>query len=291
MHRLRFSIIVSCFCLFVGNVVADDLVLKQYAEKVQPVVKQLCNKCHQGEKAKGDFRIDTLNPDMIGGEDQEAWHDALNRFNQGEMPPPKSKQPTAKQRDLLTQWISSSLEAASHAKRYTDGRVVTRRLTREQYQNTMEELLGVQLNYSRHLPPDPASPDGFLNNGLTLEMSPVQLETMLEAARAGLLEAIVSGPKPKIYQTSATQTVVGKMPQLKVAGVTQVAPEFILDTSLVRLFARHCACAAQTGRRSQCHRHGGSTARVRLYRTHGRFPASWRSAFWQCGIQGHDGIN
>ena len=81
MHRLRFSIIVSCFCLFVGNVVADDLVLKQYAEKVQPVVKQLCNKCHQGEKAKGDFRIDTLNPDMIGGEDQEAWHDALNRFN------------------------------------------------------------------------------------------------------------------------------------------------------------------------------------------------------------------
>ena len=229
MHSLKLTIIVSSLCLFVGNLVADDLVLKQYREKVQPVVKQLCFKCHQGEKAKGDFRMDTLNPDMVAGEDQEAWHDALNRFNQGEMPPAKAKQATTKQRELLTAWISRSLEAASHAKRYTDGRVVTRRLTRQQYQNTMEDLLGVQLDFSRYLPPDPASPDGFLNNGLTLEMSPVQLETMLQSARAGLQEAIVSGSKPKIYQTSATKTAVGKMPQLKVAGVTQVAPEFILD--------------------------------------------------------------
>ena len=40
------------------------------------------------------------------------------------------------------------------------------------------------------------SPDGFKNNGASLGMSGLQLEYMLEAARAALQQVIVTGETP-----------------------------------------------------------------------------------------------
>lgn len=153
----------------------------------------------------------------------------MNRINLGEMPPPKATQPTTDERRVLVDWMTASLRKAAAARRFAAGRVVTRRLTRYEYQHTMQDLLGVQLDFARHLPPEPASPDGFLNNGATLEMSPVQIEAALEAARRGLAEAIVSGDQPPVFEHHADRTAVGKLPQKKVAGHEPVQPEFIMD--------------------------------------------------------------
>ncbi|MEZ5361841.1 MAG: DUF1592 domain-containing protein [Bryobacterales bacterium] len=47
----------------------------------------------------------------------------------------------------------------------------------------MTDLLGYEMDYSRDIPPDGLSRDGFRNNGSALRMSAIQLEYYLDAAR------------------------------------------------------------------------------------------------------------
>ena len=221
-------LVLAALCWLAAPLAAADT-LTEYKDNVRPLLKRLCFDCHGPDAQEGDIRVDTLNPDLLQGSDEETWHDALNRLNLGEMPPPESTQPTGDERRRIVEWITGALRRAAEARRYADGRVVVRRLTRYEYQNTMRELLGVELDYARDLPPEPLSADGFLNNGATLEMSPLQLETYLAAARQGLAEAIVSGERPQEYRLQVTETAVGKLPTGKVAGHEPTHPEFLVD--------------------------------------------------------------
>ena len=169
-----------------SGVKAEETLLDTFAADVRPVMEALCFDCHGPDKAKGDIRLDTLNPDLVKGPDAETWLDALDQINLGEMPPKKSTQPNSTERKVLVSWMNASLRTAAEAMRFADGRVVSRRLTRYEYANTMRDLLGVEMDYGRELPPDPASPEGFLNNGATLEMSATQIETHLAIARQAL---------------------------------------------------------------------------------------------------------
>lgn len=199
-----------------------------YDRDVKPLLQKLCVGCHGVKESKGHLRVDTLDADVVSGADAETWHDVLDRLNLGEMPPPKAKQPTKTERKLLVEWLTGALREAAESKRYARGRVIMRRLTRYEYQNTMRDLLGVDLNYAAELPPEPLSPDGFLNNGASLEMSPSQIEACLQAARLGLSESIVSGERPTVDHFRKEVTDVGRLPNKAVAGHKPANPEFIL---------------------------------------------------------------
>ena len=60
--------------------------LKTFRSKVEPVLKQYCYECH-GPDGEASPRMTLLDPDLYNGVDGETWHDALNRINQGKMPP------------------------------------------------------------------------------------------------------------------------------------------------------------------------------------------------------------
>jgi len=200
-----------------------------FAKDARPILARYCFNCHGPDKQKGDLRMDQLDPDMVKGGDAETWHDALNQLNLGEMPPAKADQPTPAERRILADWMTGELQRAAEAKRFADGRVTMRRLTRYEYRNTLRDLLGVDRDFSRELPPEPLSPDGFLNNGATLEMSPTQIETYLAAARRAMEIAIVEGGRPEVHRYLRTNTVTAKLPTRKVAGHLPVNPEFALD--------------------------------------------------------------
>lgn len=202
--------------------------LVRFTRHIQPLLQRFCADCHGVNKPKGHLQIDMLSHELAAGHDAEAWQDVLDRVNLGEMPPPKSKQPTTAERQILVRWLTEGLREAAEARQHSRGRVVMRRLTRYEYQNTMRELLGVDLDYAAELPPEPLSPDGFLNHGASLEMSPSQVEVFLRAARLGLGEAIVSGERPSIHRFQKEVTDVGRLPNKAVAGHEPANPEFIL---------------------------------------------------------------
>ena len=152
------------------------------------------------------MRLDTLSPDLVKGADAETWHDVLIKLNLGEMPPRKAKQPTVAERRVLVGWVTVELQRAERAARSTGGRVVMRRLTRYEYNNTLRDLLGVQLDFAENLPPESVSADGFQNNGSVLGISPIQIEYYLKAARLALGKAIVTGPRPEVIKHHAIKS-------------------------------------------------------------------------------------
>ena len=180
---------------------------KQFREQIAPLLEKRCAGCHGAKKPKGNLRVDQLDLDFIHGRDTETWHDILDALNRGEMPPEDEPQLSDAQRQTLVNWITIRMTHAAHVKRATGGQGVLRRLTRYEYNNTMADLLGIPLDYSKDLPPEPYSEDGFMNNAMAMGMSGMQLEYYLRAAQLGLSKALVEGPEPKRFEHTGTVNV------------------------------------------------------------------------------------
>jgi len=167
-----------------------------FEREVQPVLERYCSSCHGEKKQKADIRFDQVDPDMVDGLDAEIWSFARDMLNSGDMPPKKSPQPSAEERKAVVSWLNASLEEAARAhegKRQS----VLRRLNKAQYTNSLQDLLGLTIDFGQVLPDDGKSKMGFTNNGEVLLASPLHLEYHQEIARAGLDQAIVIGEQPE----------------------------------------------------------------------------------------------
>jgi mono/diheme cytochrome c family protein len=172
---------------------ADDILFAQ----VEPLFQKHCYGCHGAEKAKGKLRIDKLNPDFLKGNDGDHWRDVFDRLNFGDMPPEKEPALKKEDRELMTAWIAQERRRASLAKNQATH---FRRLTRHEYERTMQDLLGLPIDFGARLPEDGRSKEGFRNDGDALRMSPLQYETYLQIADEALAEAIVAGPAPQVHR-------------------------------------------------------------------------------------------
>jgi mono/diheme cytochrome c family protein len=162
---------------------------------VKPLLKKYCQGCHGPARVKGGVRFDRLDFDITGGKDGEHWQAVLNVLYKGEMPPEEKPQPTSAERRMLVAWLESSLEAAAKL-RQAEAASLLRRLTREQYTNTLRDLLGVDSDYSRLLPPESPSKMGMHNDGRVLATSTLHLEQAMKFARVALDRALSLGPPP-----------------------------------------------------------------------------------------------
>ena len=184
--------------------------LQSFRKDVQPLLESRCFRCHNKKTKKGKLDLTGLDPDMVKGKDAETWHDVLNRINLGEMPPETAKQFNDKERETIVGWLNAELKRAIAARRSTGGKVIMRRLTRYEYANTMRDLLGVDMEYAKNLPPEAYSPDGFKNHGATLAVAPLHIETYLKTARTALKKAIVVGKRPEVFTHLAKKSVSAK---------------------------------------------------------------------------------
>jgi len=178
-----------------------------WKDAVAPILQQHCYRCHGPLKQESRVRLDTLSGDLLNDRAAaEMWHEVLNVLNQAEMPPADEPQLTAAELETLTTQIRRQLQAADEVNRATAGRVVMRRLNRVEYQNTMQDLFGIDMDYAGDLPPDAISADGFTNNGQSLQMSSIQLEYYLANARRALDRAIVLGAAPRVTRQEWTES-------------------------------------------------------------------------------------
>jgi hypothetical protein len=108
-----------------------------------PFFQKYCLRCHGEKKQKSDFRIDTLSREFSRGIDAELWVEIITRLNSGEMPPKKESQPSAIEVGQIVDWLSDRIKEGEAARMARRGRVAHYRLSREEYANTVYDLLGV----------------------------------------------------------------------------------------------------------------------------------------------------
>ncbi|MGY8656699.1 MAG: DUF1592 domain-containing protein [Verrucomicrobiia bacterium] len=162
-------------------------------------LKDYCVKCHGADKQKADRRFDTLSGDFSGDETLGNWQDILDQLNLGEMPPEKSKQPSAGELKQMVAWVTSEIAWAREAHRGRVEETVLRRLNRREYRNTIRDLFGFDMTMfdpTKGFPEDDEE-EGFDNLGETLVTSEHLLGRYLDAADVVIEKAIVAEEKPR----------------------------------------------------------------------------------------------
>ncbi len=136
-----------------------------------------CLDCHDKETMKGEILLESEQV-VWGSHDANAhWERVFKAVSAGEMPPPKKRnQPTAEERKAFVDWIDQSLTTNTRI-----GGTVARRLSRDEYRNTIKSLFGFRFELPPGFPADTES-HGFDNIGEALNLSPPLLSAYAEAA-------------------------------------------------------------------------------------------------------------
>ncbi|WP_197442877.1 DUF1592 domain-containing protein [Lignipirellula cremea] len=163
------------------------------------LLDRYCVDCHGSQGEEGKFRIDQLPNLADTPEAAERWGRVLTRVDAGEMPPAEAEKPTPGEAKALLDDIKDALALGAAAYR-TEGRSPMRRLNRLEYENTIRDLLGVDLPLRDLLPEDDTA-DGFDTAAKALSISPVHISRYMAAADRVLAAAVIRGPRPETTTT------------------------------------------------------------------------------------------
>src|SRR4051812_13901540 len=200
---------MSRFVPTLSTILAASLalaVVSRAAEPFDAFLETYCLSCHGPKKEKGDLRIDQLSRDFKLGGDAHRWADMIEQVNSGEMPPKKEKKPTQEEIAAFVTSLDSLLKEGQAARMAARPAVALYRLSRQEYQNTVYDLLGVRY--------DPAKPGeliddtrwhGFERLGSELTLSPSHVDRFYRAAELVLDRALptASGEARKVHKTAA----------------------------------------------------------------------------------------
>lgn len=170
--------------------------LETYRSEIAPILSASCHDCHGPDLQEGNVQIDALDPDLFHGEDVSWWLEVFAVLSNGEMPPSDGPELSDDDRAKVIDWLASEIQNASAFRRTEQGHTSFRRMTRYEFRYAMQDLLGLQFDFAKNLPPEPASEDGFQNSSELLRMSTVQFEAYREAARKALKRATVREDRP-----------------------------------------------------------------------------------------------
>ncbi|MEZ6039158.1 MAG: DUF1592 domain-containing protein [Planctomycetaceae bacterium] len=164
-------------------VIADD-----YQAQIRPLLQKYCFECHGNDAAEGNLSLEEFSSDSEAASQPEAWWNVLRNVRAQVMPPVGSEKPTTDEIRLLTDWIKQTAFQIDLANP-DPGRRTVRRLNREEYGNTVSDLMGIRFNAAILFPPDDSG-FGFDNVGDALSFSPLLMEKYLKAAQQIVAEAV-----------------------------------------------------------------------------------------------------
>jgi mono/diheme cytochrome c family protein len=191
MHSRHLLLILLLLGASLGTTAAAPADGEDFDKAVRPFLDSHCLRCHGPAKQKGELRVDTLPRDFAGTTAAGRWGDILERLNTGEMPPKGEPKPKADESARIVEWVTARLKEGEAARTAKRERVTFHKLTREEYANTVHDLLGVRYDAAdpTGLPEDP-NWHGFERIGSVLSLSPAHVEKYFAAAEGILAEAL-----------------------------------------------------------------------------------------------------
>lgn len=167
------SLILSA--LGVASVAAETTSI---AKHVDTFLVEYCLDCHDADSEKGDINLDFLEIDWNDPHAAIVWAKAWDMLEGGEMPPEDKKQPSDEERAAVVSWLEGALLENDRP-----GGTVLRRLSREEYENSVSDVLKVPFTVPSSFPAD-MEHHGFDNIGEGLVLSPPLMAQYLEIATA-----------------------------------------------------------------------------------------------------------
>jgi hypothetical protein len=160
---------------------------------VKPFLAKTCTECHGNEIQKRDLNFEKMMSVASLIEHRERWDDVVQKLRDREMPPSDEPQPPEHQRQAVAAWLSRELARIDRVTPPDPGRVTARRLNRAEYNNTVRDLLGVDLRPADDFPQDDSG-YGFDNIADVLSLSPALMEKYMSAAERVARHAVFGPP-------------------------------------------------------------------------------------------------
>ncbi len=159
-----------------------------FEQQLRPLLEEFCFDCHANGSHEGNLALDQLGNTEDPSTEHDRWHAVWQNIRRGIMPPSDANQPSLQERRQIMRWIEDYVFKLN-PDQPDPGHVVIRRLNREEYRNTVFDLLDVEYNTTENFPPDDTG-YGFDTIGEVLSLSPLLLEKYFKAAQAIAAEAI-----------------------------------------------------------------------------------------------------
>lgn len=193
----RFFTITGVVHLVVTSMLlgADD-----FTKPLESVFDKHCYECHDDLTTKGELDLFSLPTDLSDEHTLSKWIRIYDRVASDEMPPDDRDPLTEGEKRYFRENLAPSLSAAHEEQKGT----ILRRLNRQEYQNTLNDLLGIRLDIIDTLPEDGRSHE-FDTVGGALGISMIQMQRYLEIADEALDTAIAkTTSKPEATVTRAS---------------------------------------------------------------------------------------
>jgi hypothetical protein len=183
------SIILVTICLAATTAFAAE-------PDVRGFLENHCLECHDSVAKKGNLDLDTLPLEMDDPEHFRLWERVHDRIVAGEMPPESNERPAAEETAPVLALLDDKLHAADAAKVATTGRALYRRLTRQEYENALQDLLHLPSLRIKQMLPEDERRHGYDKIGQALDLSNVHLAQFMDAADVALTAAIATRSTP-----------------------------------------------------------------------------------------------
>jgi Protein of unknown function (DUF1592)/Protein of unknown function (DUF1588)/Protein of unknown function (DUF1585)/Protein of unknown function (DUF1587)/Protein of unknown function (DUF1595)/Planctomycete cytochrome C len=158
-----------------------------FSRDVAPLLERYCVQCHDSASARGDVILDTFDDRGPDKEHTPLLLRVASVLHSGDMPPEGKPHPNPDELEIINTWLDEAI--LNQAKR--PARVTVRRLNRGEYNNTIRDLIGLDLHPADDFPSDDVG-YGFDNIGEVLSTPPILLEMHMGAADRVIREAFRS---------------------------------------------------------------------------------------------------
>jgi mono/diheme cytochrome c family protein len=164
------------------------------------VVDQYCVTCHNAELRTGNLLLDQLDLAHLG-DHAEIGEKVVRKLRAGMMPPTGMARPDAAKREALISWMENELDRSAVTYLPAPG---LHRLNRTEYTNAIRDVLALDVDATKFLPPDDST-RGFDNIAGALTLSPALMEAYLSAAGkiSRLAVGDVSAPTQAVFEVPA----------------------------------------------------------------------------------------
>ena len=166
-----------------------------FPDPVEAFISEYCFDCHDDLSTEGDLDLTALSFDLTDPQNFNAWATVFDRVDDGDMPPKEKTRPDAAAMKAFLGHLSGEFANVESQLRKENGRAALRRMNRNEYENTLRDLLALpSLDIAKSLPSE-GSAYGFDTSAEALDFSHIHARRLMEAADEALRMAIAPSLK------------------------------------------------------------------------------------------------
>ncbi len=152
-------------------------------ERVREVLDTYCVVCHNETVMTAGLALDLLDVENPASA-PERWEDVVRKLRTGTMPPGGVPRPDQASYDFVAEWLETEIDRATLAGEANPGTTSpVHRLNRFEYNNAVNELLGLDVDVRPLLPGDETADGSFDNFADALSITTTHMERYMSVAR------------------------------------------------------------------------------------------------------------